>query len=148
MTVSRSASSHRAGAPTVVARALAVVHTAMYDAWAPYDPVAVGTRLGGSLRRPASVVTPPFAEYTSGHSAVSAAASQVFTRFVGTDKFKVALTTTVRRGTSTIEPGLVPAKDTVLKFASFSDAANQAGMSRRYGGLHFQDGDMAGPRAR
>src|SRR5919199_1319152 len=41
----------RAG-PTVAARALAVLHTCMYDAWAAYDPVAVGTRLGGSLRRP------------------------------------------------------------------------------------------------
>ncbi|HEY6710252.1 MAG TPA: calcium-binding protein, partial [Actinomycetota bacterium] len=38
--------------PTINARALAIVHTAMYDAWAAYDPVAVGTRLGGSLRRP------------------------------------------------------------------------------------------------
>ena len=40
--------------PTVVARALAIVHTSMYDAWAAYDATAVGTRLGGSLRRPAS----------------------------------------------------------------------------------------------
>jgi hypothetical protein len=39
--------------PTITARALGVVHTAMYDAWAAYDPVAKGTRLGGSLRRPA-----------------------------------------------------------------------------------------------
>ena len=38
--------------PTVAARALAVVHTAIYDAWAAYDPVAVGTRLGGTLRQP------------------------------------------------------------------------------------------------
>ena len=29
--------------PTVAARALAVVHTVIYDAWAAYDPVAVGT---------------------------------------------------------------------------------------------------------
>jgi Domain of unknown function (DUF6851)/VCPO second helical-bundle domain len=100
------------------------------SAWQPYQE--------------ASVVTPPFAEYTSGHSAFSAAASQVFTRLLGTDKFKVELTVTVRRGVSTIEPGIVPAKDTVLKFASFSDAADQAGMSRRYGGIHFEDGDLAG----
>jgi hypothetical protein len=40
--------------PTINARALAMVHTAMYDAWAAYDATAVGTRLGGSLRRPAS----------------------------------------------------------------------------------------------
>jgi len=39
--------------PPIVARALAVAHTAMYDAWAAYDDQAVGTRLGGSLRRPA-----------------------------------------------------------------------------------------------
>src|SRR5215213_4128390 len=38
--------------PTVAVRALAVVHTAIYDAWAAYDPAAVGTRLGANLRRP------------------------------------------------------------------------------------------------
>ena len=38
---------------TVGARALAVAHTCMYDAWTAYDPVATGTRLGGTLRRPA-----------------------------------------------------------------------------------------------
>ena len=38
--------------PPIVARALAIVHTAMYDAWAAYDDQAVGTRFGGSLRRP------------------------------------------------------------------------------------------------
>jgi len=39
--------------PTIAARALAVVHTAIYDAWAAYDPVAVGTRMGSNLRQPA-----------------------------------------------------------------------------------------------
>src|SRR2546425_711053 len=38
--------------PPMVARALAIVHTCMYDAWAAYDDVAVGTVLGGSLRQP------------------------------------------------------------------------------------------------
>src|SRR2546428_9681152 len=38
--------------PPIVARALAIVHTVMYDAWAAYDDRAVGTRLGASLRRP------------------------------------------------------------------------------------------------
>ena len=40
--------------PTVTARAISVVHTAMFDAWAAYDARALGTRLGGSLRRPAA----------------------------------------------------------------------------------------------
>lgn len=43
--------------PTVAARAIAMVHTAMFDAWAAYDPKALGTRLGGKLRRPASEQT-------------------------------------------------------------------------------------------
>src|ERR1700737_3601907 len=39
--------------PPMVARALAVVHTCAYDAWAAYDRHAIGTRLGAALRRPA-----------------------------------------------------------------------------------------------
>ncbi len=36
----------------VTARALAIVHTCMFDAWAAYNPVALGTRFGARLRRP------------------------------------------------------------------------------------------------
>jgi hypothetical protein len=43
--------------PPICARELAVVSTCMYDAWAAYDPLAVGTRLGGTLRRPAAEQT-------------------------------------------------------------------------------------------
>jgi hypothetical protein len=43
----------------------------------------------------ANIVTPPFGEYTSGHSAFSGAACEVFMRFAGTEKFKTTLT--VRR---------------------------------------------------
>lgn len=39
--------------PPIVARTLAIWATAMYDAWAAYDEKAVGSRLGGTLRRPA-----------------------------------------------------------------------------------------------
>ena len=39
--------------PPMVARAIGIVHTCGFDAWAAYDDVAVGTCLGGSLRRPA-----------------------------------------------------------------------------------------------
>ncbi len=38
--------------PPIAARAFAIIHTAMFDAWVPYDAVAQGTRLGGMLRRP------------------------------------------------------------------------------------------------
>lgn len=36
----------------VTSRALAIVHTCMFDAWAAYSPVARGTRFGNNLRRP------------------------------------------------------------------------------------------------
>jgi len=39
--------------PPMVARALAIVHTCMYDAWAAYDDIAVGTTdINGTRRRP------------------------------------------------------------------------------------------------
>jgi hypothetical protein len=38
--------------PTIISRTLAIWATAMYDAWAAYDERAVGSRLGGKLRRP------------------------------------------------------------------------------------------------
>jgi hypothetical protein len=45
--------------PPMVARALAIIHTATYDAWVPYDEHAVGTRFGGTLRRPLAERTVP-----------------------------------------------------------------------------------------
>ena len=38
--------------PPIVARMLAIAHTCMYEAWAPYDSVAVGSQLGSTLRQP------------------------------------------------------------------------------------------------
>ena len=40
--------------PTVTTRVLALVHTAMYDAWAAYDETAIATQGGDSLQRPSS----------------------------------------------------------------------------------------------
>jgi hypothetical protein len=40
--------------PTIASRAYSMVHTALFDAWAAYDPVAVSTQLGDSLQRPLS----------------------------------------------------------------------------------------------
>jgi hypothetical protein len=40
--------------PTIAVRGLAVVHTAIYDAWAAYDSVAVPTMANGNQRQPAA----------------------------------------------------------------------------------------------
>src|SRR6266436_4282613 len=39
-------------APPIAARVLAITHTCIYDAWAAYDDVAIGTQLSDTLRRP------------------------------------------------------------------------------------------------
>jgi hypothetical protein len=44
--------------PPIISREVSIYVTAMYDAWAAYDDKAVGTRLGGKLRRPPAERTP------------------------------------------------------------------------------------------
>jgi hypothetical protein len=53
----------------VTARALAVVHTAMFDAWAAYDGKAVGTQTGVLWRRPAAERTAGNKEKAVSHAA-------------------------------------------------------------------------------
>src|SRR5438874_7689663 len=64
----------------VVARALAIVHTCMYDAWAAYDTHAVGTQLAGVLRRPVSEHT-----LSSKQQAISFAAYRALTDVLPVD---------------------------------------------------------------
>lgn len=69
------------------------------------------------------LVTPPFPEYTSGHSVQSAAAAHVLTKMFGT----VAFTDHTHD-----DRGLSP-----RSFGSFFEAAEEAALSRLYGGIHF-----------
>jgi hypothetical protein len=99
------------------------------EQWQPYQPVVMS-------------MTPAFPEFVSGHSTFSAAAAEILKRFTGSDKF--GATYTIGRGRSKVEPGLTPRTDTTLSWPTFSAAADQAGMSRRYCGIHFADGDLYG----
>ncbi len=96
------------------------------EEWFPYQPT--------------TFPTPPFAEYSSGHSNFSAAGAEILKLFTGSDRFGGSVTFPV--GSSRIEPGLVPTNELTLTWASFSAAAAQAGISRRYGGIHFEQGDL------
>jgi hypothetical protein len=91
--------------------------------------------------QPSTFPTPPFAEYTSGHSTFSAAAAEVLRSFTGSDAFNHSVT--VLAGSSRIELG-VPTLDVTLSWATFTEAADEAGISRRFGGIHFADGDLQG----
>jgi hypothetical protein len=66
----------------------------------------------------------------------------VLQRFTGSDLFGARVT--VRPGTSFVEPGATPLLRTVLVWPTFSAARDEAGMSRRYGGIHFPDADSHG----
>jgi hypothetical protein len=90
--------------------------------------------------QPTTFPTPPFPEYSSGHSNFSAAGAEILRRFTGSDRFGGSVT--LRAGSSKVEPGLVPSRDVTLVWPTFSEAADQAGMSRRYGGIHFEQGDL------
>jgi len=68
--------------------------------------------------------TPPFPEYTSGHSVVSGAASTMLSKVFG-ENFHF-------RDTTEVEYGL-----TVREFNSFAQAAEEAAISRLYGGIHY-----------
>jgi hypothetical protein len=92
--------------------------------------------------QPSTFPTPPFPECSSGHSAFSAAGAEILRLFTRSNAFGGSVT--FLPGTSTIEPGLTPARAVTLNWTTFSEAANQAGMSRRYGGIHFELGDLTG----
>lgn len=86
--------------------------------------------------------TPPFPEFISGHSAFSVAGATVLNLFTGSDTFGDSVTFPV--GASKIEPGITPSSPITLRWRTFADAADQAGISRRYGGIHFKAGDLTG----
>jgi hypothetical protein len=69
--------------------------------------------------------TPPFPEYTSGHSVISTAAAEVLTHLFGDD---VAFADSAE-----VEYG-IPARS----FKSFKQAASEAAISRLYGGIHYR----------
>lgn len=69
--------------------------------------------------------TPPFPEYTSGHSVISTASAEVLTKRFG-NSFPFLDTTEVRYG--------LPARH----FDSFLEAADEAAISRLYGGIHYR----------
>ena len=77
------------------------------------------------------LVTPPFPSYTSGHSTISAAAAEVLTALFGDN---VAYTDTTEK-----EYGLP-----IRSFKSFRQAAEEASISRVYGGIHFRSDCEAG----
>ncbi|HYC49845.1 MAG TPA: vanadium-dependent haloperoxidase [Gemmatimonadaceae bacterium] len=76
------------------------------------------------------IPTPPFPEYPSGHSTQSSAAAAVLTAAIGAVPFDDSTSVTIGHK--------------VRRFESFRQAAEEAGMSRIYGGIHFPVGNVSG----
>ncbi len=91
-------------------------------------------------------VTPAFPGYVSGHSTFSRAAAEVLTRFTGSAFFPGGLGefTAKENAYLTFEKG--PSQTVVLQWATYYDAADQAGLSRLYGGIHVPADDFTGRR--
>ena len=90
-------------------------------------------------------VTPAFAGYVSGHSTFSRSAAEVLTGFTGSSYFPGGLyEIPVPRGALKIEEG--PSRDLTLQWATYYDAADAAGQSRLYMGIHVPPDDFAGRR--
>lgn len=99
------------------------------DFWRPITAIREGDTDGNDATVPdldwePLLATPPFPECTSGHSTFSGAASAVLASLYGDDFAFIT-------GSDDL-PGVT------RSFLSFSDAADEAGMSRIYGGIHFQ----------
>ena len=123
-----------------VAKGYALTSIALYDAFiACWDE-----KYRSNLIRPVTIInewkpgqwspllqTPPFPEYPSGHSAITAAASTVLAKLYG-DQFSFQDTSDLRY------IGMQ------RHFDSFQQAAAEASISRVYGGIHYRNSVDAG----
>lgn len=92
--------------------------------------------------QPATVVSPAYAGYPSDASVIAAAGAVVLRLLTKSDRFGAAAT--VRAGSSTVEPGVVPHKDIAFTWKTFSEAARHAGLAQRLAGTSFTAADARG----
>lgn len=107
-----------------------------YDLWRPITAIREASADGNPLTEADAswsplLVTPPFPEYTSGHSTFSAAGATVLAAFFGTDAVPFSVGSDDLAGVE-------------RSYTGFWAAAEEAGLSRIYGGIHFSFGNEAG----
>ena len=117
-----------------------------HDVWRPIDAIRQADQDGNAATTSDSswiplLKTPPFPTYTSGHSTFSGAASTVLASLFG-DATPFESQTD---GHLAPEQRPLDASQIVTRqFDSFTQAAEEAGMSRIYGGIHFSFDNTAG----
>lgn len=157
--IAADAVTHRGGSLLDTARTFALVNLAMADAgivawkakythglWRPIDAIRQADTDGNTLTDAVPnwtplLRTPPFPSYTSGHSSFSAAAAAVLTALFG-DNY--AFTSEMDAHNGFTQRPLAADQVLTRSFGSFSAAAEEAGVSRIYGGIHFDFDNTAG----
>jgi hypothetical protein len=91
-----------------------------------------------------SFVTPPFAGYVSGHSTFSRAGAEVLTAMTGSPFFPGGLGVFVAPKDEFLEFENGPSETVTLTWATYYDAADEAGVSRLFGGIHPAADDFPG----
>lgn len=81
-------------------------------------------------------ITPAFPGYVSGHSTFSRTAAEYLTGFTGSEYFPGGLGTQLFVANEYLKFENGPSVDVVLSWAKYKDAADEAGISRLYGGIH------------
>ena len=122
------------------AQAYALTSIAVYDAFVScwndkyqYNmvrPITVANEMMKDRNWQPFLQTPPFPEHPSGHSAISAASATVLTELFGAFPFE-----------DTSDFAYIGMK---RNFSSFEQAAQEASISRVYGGIHYRSGVDAG----
>ncbi|KAA5543071.1 vanadium-dependent haloperoxidase [Roseiconus nitratireducens] len=117
-----------------------------YDLWRPIDAIRQADTDGNPATTPDPdwlplVQNPPFPTYTSGHSSFSGAADAVLTEFFGSN---VHFTSQLDGHNAPAQRPLAEELIVTRSFTSFTQAAEEAGMSRIYGGIHFDFDNTAG----
>jgi len=94
--------------------------------WRPYSPE--------------TFLCPPFPSYTSGHSTISGGCAEALKMWTGSDKFGSEATLVAGALTEPDNLG----DSVTLKFPTFTETAEMAGISRVLGGYHIQADNVAG----
>jgi len=89
-------------------------------------------------------VTPAFPGYVSGHSTFSRAAAEVLAAMTGSPFFPGGLSTATFEANHFLRTEMGPSETITLQWATYFDAADQAGLSRIWGGIHAPCDDVPG----
>jgi hypothetical protein len=114
-----------------------------YDHVRPYTHITGGADADGNPATPSDpfwvslIPTPPFPSYTSGHSTFSSSSAAILAAFFGSDDIWFCGESPDPGKWPDVLPGVVRCWD------SFTQASEEAGQSRIYGGIHWQYDNQA-----